>query len=98
MGQGLNALNTVRRVFISLGRVPFIPNPHVIGINRAFVFDPLRPLGDLAGAHDEPAEQALWDDEHLRKQLNQRPTIEVQRQPLPAESPGLTLLVDARAA
>ena len=49
-------------------RVALVAHPHVIWLDAAFVFHPLRPLGNFARSHDEPAEEAFWEHKDLLKQ------------------------------
>lgn len=51
-----------------LGSVALIAHPQVICLDAAFVFHPLRPLGNFARSHDEPAEEAFWEHKDLLKQ------------------------------
>lgn len=72
-----------------------IAHPHVIGLDAAFVFHPLRPLGNLARSHDEPAEETFWEGKDLVEHHEKQRSVFMQGQPFPSKAPSLLLFVDA---
>ena len=75
--------------------MPAIALLGVARLNLAFVFRPLRPLGNFAGAHDDPAEDAHGQEEDLAQGLEYCPAVHVKRQALPPMINGVGLSVSS---
>ena len=76
--------------------VPSIAHPGVVRFDGTFVFHPLRPLRNFAGAHDDPAKEADGEEEDLKNDLQQNHALEAASEMLPPEEPALSFVVDAR--